>query len=417
MLPSCRRRFSWGQRGPVRRARRPRTRRARGVVPAGVRTSPGRPWRCRASLPAGPADRRHRRAHLEAAAPRPAPEPAPDRTRPDRTAPTVDGRTLMARILAYTSPARGHLFPLTPILDELRRRGHRIALRTLASQVPLLRRRGFEAAPISDRVEAIQHDDWRAGNPRAALARAVRISTQRAEHDAAGGGCRRGIAAARKAPASRPSASQGARSNKAARRRQARPGGVRRRGRAACRSRRLREPPAGWEATAETTVLTGPGGLQQRPSYAEVAEDRATADVDHRPVLAGGGARRERALAEQGGAGVHHPRVVRHPQLDLAAERARVDGDHALSEDRVAQVEDDGAEHRLGLAARRDGPGALPAQFAEHRDGAAVRRPARPEDNGRQVAGQRLQLAEGLGRGAEGGRRRELVECAAHALD
>ena len=41
----------------------------------------------------------------------------------------------MARILAYTSPARGHLFPLTPILGELRRRGHEIVLRTLACEV------------------------------------------------------------------------------------------------------------------------------------------------------------------------------------------------------------------------------------------------------------------------------------------
>jgi UDP:flavonoid glycosyltransferase YjiC (YdhE family) len=48
----------------------------------------------------------------------------------------------MARILAYTSPARGHLFPLVPILDELRRRGHQIALRTLASQTPLMRAAG-----------------------------------------------------------------------------------------------------------------------------------------------------------------------------------------------------------------------------------------------------------------------------------
>ena len=29
----------------------------------------------------------------------------------------------MARILAYTTPARGHLFPLVPILDQLSRRG------------------------------------------------------------------------------------------------------------------------------------------------------------------------------------------------------------------------------------------------------------------------------------------------------
>jgi MGT family glycosyltransferase len=89
----------------------------------------------------------------------------------------------MARILAYTTPARGHLFPLTPILDELRRRGHQITLRTLAAQVPSMRRRGFDAAPVSDRVEAIAQDDWRAGNPRAALARAVGVFTQRAQHD------------------------------------------------------------------------------------------------------------------------------------------------------------------------------------------------------------------------------------------
>ena len=50
--------------------------------------------------------------------------------------------------------------------------------------MPTIRRRGFDAAPISDRIEAITHDDWRAGNPRAALARAVRIFTERADHDA-----------------------------------------------------------------------------------------------------------------------------------------------------------------------------------------------------------------------------------------
>jgi UDP:flavonoid glycosyltransferase YjiC (YdhE family) len=32
----------------------------------------------------------------------------------------------------------GPLFPVTPILDELHRRGHEITLRTLASQVPLI---------------------------------------------------------------------------------------------------------------------------------------------------------------------------------------------------------------------------------------------------------------------------------------
>lgn len=90
----------------------------------------------------------------------------------------------MSRILAYTSPARGHLFPLTPILDELRGRGHEIALRTLASEVPRMRERGFDAAPIDGGIEEIVHDDWRARNPRQALARAVQGFCSRAELDA-----------------------------------------------------------------------------------------------------------------------------------------------------------------------------------------------------------------------------------------
>lgn len=91
----------------------------------------------------------------------------------------------MARILAYTSPARGHLYPLTPILDELAGRGHDIAVRTLASEVALMTARGFAAAPISDQVEAIRLQDWRGRNPRHALEIAVRGFCARAEHDAA----------------------------------------------------------------------------------------------------------------------------------------------------------------------------------------------------------------------------------------
>lgn len=90
----------------------------------------------------------------------------------------------MARILAYTTPANGHLFPLVPILDELRSRGHEIAVRTLASQVSLMSERGFAAAAISEQVEAIKQDDWRAGNARAALARSVGVFCARAEYDA-----------------------------------------------------------------------------------------------------------------------------------------------------------------------------------------------------------------------------------------
>lgn len=90
----------------------------------------------------------------------------------------------MARILAYTSPARGHLFPLTPILDELRHRGHDIVLRTLASQLELAQSHGFDAAPIDRRIEALAHDDYKARTARGALQRSVRTFCARAEFDA-----------------------------------------------------------------------------------------------------------------------------------------------------------------------------------------------------------------------------------------
>ena len=90
----------------------------------------------------------------------------------------------MARALAYTSPARGHLSPLTPILDELSRRGHKVALRTLASEVEMMRARGIDAAPIEPAIEAIEHDDYEARTPLGGLKRVVRVLCWRAEHDA-----------------------------------------------------------------------------------------------------------------------------------------------------------------------------------------------------------------------------------------
>jgi MGT family glycosyltransferase len=98
----------------------------------------------------------------------------------------------MARVLAYTSPAQGHLYPLTPILIELQRRGHDVAVRTLGSHVPLMNEQGFEAAPIDKRIEAIRHGDWQTSNQPAALARSVATFLARAQHD--GPDLRRAIA-------------------------------------------------------------------------------------------------------------------------------------------------------------------------------------------------------------------------------
>ena len=87
------------------------------------------------------------------------------------------------KILAYTTPARGHLYPLVPILDELADRGHRIAIRTLASEVGLMGDRGFDAGPIDSAIEALQHDDYLARNPPAKLKRAMATFGARSSYE------------------------------------------------------------------------------------------------------------------------------------------------------------------------------------------------------------------------------------------
>lgn len=77
----------------------------------------------------------------------------------------------MGRLLAYTSPATGHIFPSTKLLLELHHRGHDVHVRTRASDVEGLNQLGLHAAPVDPRIEALELDDWKAPNPIAALQR------------------------------------------------------------------------------------------------------------------------------------------------------------------------------------------------------------------------------------------------------
>lgn len=92
----------------------------------------------------------------------------------------------MARYLVYTSPARGHLYPIVPTLEELRRRGHEVVVRTLASEVELLRGLGFEAAAIDPAIERRGPDDWKARTPIGAHRRAVKMFADRAGYEISG---------------------------------------------------------------------------------------------------------------------------------------------------------------------------------------------------------------------------------------
>ena len=91
----------------------------------------------------------------------------------------------MATILAYTSPALGHLFPFSALLSELSGRGHNIHLRTLSTGVEMGRRLGFTTDTIDPRIEATVHEDWKASNPRAALKMAFDVFVQRAAYEIA----------------------------------------------------------------------------------------------------------------------------------------------------------------------------------------------------------------------------------------
>jgi MGT family glycosyltransferase len=88
------------------------------------------------------------------------------------------------RLLAYTSPARGHLYPIVPILLELQERGHEIVLCTLASQVASTAALGIDAGPISERIEQIELDDYRGRSQTAKGKLALATFAARAEHEA-----------------------------------------------------------------------------------------------------------------------------------------------------------------------------------------------------------------------------------------
>jgi len=89
----------------------------------------------------------------------------------------------MARFLAYTSPARGHLYPITGVLLELRDRGHEVHVRTLASEVDVLNELGLHAAPIAAAIEQLPLDDWRASTAEESLAGVFRTFAERSSHE------------------------------------------------------------------------------------------------------------------------------------------------------------------------------------------------------------------------------------------
>lgn len=84
------------------------------------------------------------------------------------------------KVLAYTSPARGHLNPMMGPLLELAERGAEVHVRTLASELAAVRAAGLECESIDPRIEAIEMDDHRARSQVGAGERAFDVWARRA---------------------------------------------------------------------------------------------------------------------------------------------------------------------------------------------------------------------------------------------
>lgn len=89
----------------------------------------------------------------------------------------------MSRFLAYTSPARGHVYPITPTLLELARRGHDVHVRTLSSEVDALAACGLHAAAIDPAIEAIGLNDWQTADPIEGIGQIFAAFAKRAVHE------------------------------------------------------------------------------------------------------------------------------------------------------------------------------------------------------------------------------------------
>jgi MGT family glycosyltransferase len=86
----------------------------------------------------------------------------------------------MSTVLVYTSPARGHLYPMMDVALALRERGWRVVVQTLAGEGERVRAAGAEHRPIDPRIEALRLADYESGNPIGQLKRTLATWAERA---------------------------------------------------------------------------------------------------------------------------------------------------------------------------------------------------------------------------------------------
>jgi UDP:flavonoid glycosyltransferase YjiC (YdhE family) len=88
------------------------------------------------------------------------------------------------KVLAYTSPARGHLYPVVPIMAELARRGHSATLYSLSGELEQLAPLGIEGHAIDQAIERVEIEDYRERSQLGAIRSVFRAFLKRSTSEA-----------------------------------------------------------------------------------------------------------------------------------------------------------------------------------------------------------------------------------------
>ena len=89
----------------------------------------------------------------------------------------------MSTVLIYTSPARGHLYPMMDVAIALREAGHRVVVQTLADAREQVVGEGLEHRSIAGEIEALVLEDYKSRNPLTQFRRAFACWLARAPHE------------------------------------------------------------------------------------------------------------------------------------------------------------------------------------------------------------------------------------------
>lgn len=89
----------------------------------------------------------------------------------------------MKTVLIYTSPARGHLYPMMDVALELKARGYDVTVQTMAAEQKTVEAEGLRHRPIAKEIEERPLEDYREGSPVAQFKSAFRTWLERAPYE------------------------------------------------------------------------------------------------------------------------------------------------------------------------------------------------------------------------------------------